>query len=407
MPPDQDSEPRILTGKDPTTGRPLAVTVRGALIAAIGPGPADESCWLSPGLIDLQVNGFAGHDLNAEDTTAQTVVALAHALHRHGVTTFVPTIVTASHERTAHALAAVAAARRLDLLVRHSIPYAHLEGPHISAQDGPRGVHAAEHIRPPSIEEFERWQEACDGLVGMVTLSPHYDQAPAYTAELTGRGVHVAIGHTHADPAQISAVSEAGARLCTHLGNGAHALLPRHPNYLWTQLADDRLTAGFIADGHHLPADTLTAMIRAKGLQHSLLVSDAVALAGMPPGRYRTPVGGDVTLSADGRLGVTLDADGRLGVTLDADGRLGLTGSTYLAGAARGLADGVAEAVTSARLSLGESVQLATENPGRFVGGRGRLDVGAHADLLRFRWSPGDRTLTADTVLVRGQQVLP
>ena len=382
---DQGSEPRIVTGKDPATGRPLAVTVRGALIAAIGAGPADESCWLSPGLIDLQVNGFAGHDLNAEDTTARTVVALARALRRHGVTTFVPTVVTASHERTAHALAAVASARRLDPLVRHSIPYVHLEGPHISALDGPRGVHAVEHVRPPSIREFERWQEACDGLVGMVTLSPHYDEAPAYTAELTRRGVHVAIGHTHAEPARITAVVDAGARLCTHLGNGAHAVLPRHPNYLWTQLADDRLTAGFIADGHHLPADTLTAMIRAKGLQRSLLVSDAVALAGMPPGRYRTPVGDRVELSADGRLGQT--------------------DTPYLAGAARGLADGVAQAVTSARLGLGESVLLATAHPGRFVGGRGRLEVGADADLLRFRWSPGGRTLAADTVLVRGQEV--
>ncbi|MFC1432546.1 N-acetylglucosamine-6-phosphate deacetylase [Streptacidiphilus sp. N1-3] len=383
---DQQPGPaRVLTGRDPATGRPLAVTVRGGLIAAIGPGPADESHWLAPGLIDLQVNGFAGHDLNAEDTTPETVAALTRALHRHGVTTFVPTVVTASHRRIARALATIAAARRQDPLVRHSIPYAHLEGPHLSAQDGPRGVHPAEHIRPPSIEEFERWQQAADGLVGMVTLSPHYDEAPAYTAELTRRGVHVAIGHTHADPDQITAVADAGARLCTHLGNGAHAVLPRHPNYLWTQLADDRLTAGFIADGHHLPADTLTAMVRAKGPQRSLLVSDAVALAGMPPGRYLTPVGGSVELGADGRLGQT--------------------GTPFLAGAARGLADGVAQAVVSARLGLGEALQLATGNPGRFVGGRGRLEPGAHADLLRFAWSPGSRTLTADTVLVRGQQV--
>ena len=79
-------------------------------------------------------------------------------------------------------------------------------------------------------------------------------------------------------------------------------MLPRHPNQLWTQLADDRLHAGFIADGHHLPADTFRAMLRAKGVERSHLVSDVTALGGMPPGRYRTPVGGEVELSEDGRL---------------------------------------------------------------------------------------------------------
>ncbi|MFJ5306798.1 N-acetylglucosamine-6-phosphate deacetylase [Streptomyces sp. NPDC088350] len=356
------------------------------MIAAIGPGPAHEPFWLAPGLVDLQINGFGGYDLNAEDTAPQTVIELTRALYRHGVTTFVPTLVTASHDRIAHALDVIATARRFDPLVRYSIPYAHLEGPHISTHDGPRGVHDAAQIRPPSIEEFYRWQKSSGGLVGMVTLSPHHDRAPAYTAELAGRGIHVAIGHTHAEPAQITAVASAGARLCTHLGNGAHAALPRHPNYIWTQLADDRLSAGFIADGHHLPSDTLTAMIRAKGLGRSLLVSDAVALAGMPPGRYSTPVGGCVDLSPEGRLAQT--------------------GTPFLAGAARGLADGVAHAVVSARLNLGEAVRLATKNPGRFVGERGHLRVGASADLLRFQWSPGSSTITPKTVLVQGRAVL-
>jgi N-acetylglucosamine-6-phosphate deacetylase len=166
-------------------------------------------------------------------------------------------------------------------------------------------------------------------------------------------------------------VADAGARLSTHLGNGAHAMLPRHPNYLWTQLADDRLTAGFIADGHHLPADTLRAMIRAKGPERSILVSDAVALAGRPPGRYETPVGGTVELSADGRLV--------------------MAGTPYLAGAARGLADGVAHVATL--FGLGPALRMATVQPGRFVGGRGVLAVGAPADVIRFDWAPGDPAL--------------
>lgn len=144
------------------------------------------------------------------------------------------------------------------------------------------------------------------------------------------------------------------------------------------QLADDRLTAGFIADGHHLPADTLTAVIRAKGLQRSLLVSDAVALAGLPAGRYDPPVGGSVELSPDGRLTAA--------------------GTPYLAGAARCLADGVAHAVAACGLTLAEAISLATVRPGRFAGGRGRIEPGQPAELIRFAFAPGDPALRLDGV---------
>ena len=176
-----------------------------------------------------------------------------------------------------------------------------------------------------------------------------------------------------------------GATLSTHLGNGAHAVLPRHPNYLWAQLAAEALTASFIADGHHLPGDTLTAMLRAKGLGRSILVSDATALAGMPPGIYEVPIGGRVELTAEGRLGVA--------------------GTPFLAGAAKGLADGVAGAVRLAGLTLGEACGSPPRNPGRFVGGRGVLRRGAPADLVRFHWQPGAGRLAVDAVLVLGQAV--
>ena len=376
-----------LTGLDPFTGRPLSVTVHEGLITEAAPGPADATGWLAPGLVDLQVNGYAGHDFNARDRTVEDVIAIVEALRGTGVTTLVPTLITAGHHEISAALRVIASARSIDSRVRHAIPYVHLEGPHLSPEEGPRGVHDPAQIRPPSIEEFADWQAASGGLVGMVTLSPHFEGAAAYTRELSGQGVHVAIGHTHATPAQITAVVDAGARLSTHLGNGAHAMLPRHPNYLWTQLADDRLTCGFIADGHHLPADTLIAMIRSKALHRSLFVSDAVALAGMPPGRYETPVGGAVELSADGRLGQV--------------------GTPFLAGAALGLADGVARATGAPRLSLGDALRLATRQPGRFTGGRGVLTVGAPADLIQFEWAPGELTLTMSRVLAHGRDVGP
>jgi N-acetylglucosamine-6-phosphate deacetylase len=363
------------------SGRLLEVSTDGPVIAHVRrvDGPEDAP-WLLPGLVDLQVNGYGGHDVNGPEVTADDVVALVRAVARTGTTTVVPTVITAAEADIVRSLRAVAEARARDEATRRAVPCVHVEGPHISAEDGPRGAHPAEHVRAPDPAEFDRWQEACAGLVGIVTLSPHHPEAVAYTEHLTRAGVTVAIGHTHASPEQVRAVADAGARMSTHLGNGAHAVLARHPNHLWAQLADDRLTAGFIADGHHLPADTLTAMLRAKGLDRSFLVSDSVALAGMPPGGYTSPVGGAVELSADGRLSVA--------------------GTPYLAGAARSLADGLAQAVRMTGIAPGAAVRLATVNPGRFVGGRGLLAPGAQADVVLM-----DRELRIRRVVAAGAEV--
>lgn len=377
-----------LTGRDPITGRTLRVSIEDGRISAIEPAKAaaPTDAWLTPGLVDVQVNGFAGYDVNAapEDAGPDAIVAMVHALFARGVTTVVPTVITSSEEQIVAALRRVVAARAADPLVAHAIPYAHVEGPHLSDQDGPRGVHPKEFLRPPDYAEFQRWQSASKNLVGMVTLSPHWPDSNTYIAELAGQGIHVAIGHTHAEPEQITRAADAGATLSTHLGNGAHAVIKRHPNYLWTQLADDRLAAGLIADGHHLPDDTLTVMLRAKGDQ-AFLVSDAVALAGEQPGVYRTPVGGEVELTSDGRLSYA--------------------GTPLLAGAARPLSDCVARVANLPGHSLGDAVRLATRSPGRLVGGRGVLRVGAPADLIRFRWLPGDETLVIEQVFVTGTAI--
>ncbi|WP_395675465.1 N-acetylglucosamine-6-phosphate deacetylase [Inquilinus sp.] len=374
----------MITGRDPATGRSLAVTVAAGRVAAIEDGPPGETAWLSAGLVDLQVNGFAGHDLNGGGLVPETVARLTSVLRADGVTSFLPTLITASEASITAALAAIAAARAADPLVAHTIPAVHVESPHISPEDGPRGAHPRDQVRPPDLAEFDRWQAACGGLVGLVTLSPHHDGSPDYIRGLVARGSHVAIGHTDASPVQIAAAVAAGARLSTHLGNGIAATLPRHPNPIWSQLAEDRLTASFIADGHHLPAEVLKAVLRAKGLDQAVLVSDAAALGGLPPGLYDQPIGGRVELTADGRLG--------------------LAGTPFLAGAARPLKQDVALAVEMAGIALADALRLATVNPGRFTGGRGVLAVGAPADLIRFRWAPGDRDLTIDTVLVLGEE---
>ena len=293
--------PKSITGRDPSSGEPLKVTIENGQIETIAMGPTDETAWLSPGFIDLQVNGYLGSDLNAGTVDPEVVISLTRKMISTGVTTYLPTIITASEERIIATLDAIAEARRSDPLVAHTVPFVHVEGPYISPEDGPRGAHARQHVRPASLAEFERWQTASNNLVGMVTISPHRNDALKFISVLSKMGILMAIGHSDATPAQVHDAADAGATLSTHLGNGLGSPLPRHPNLLWAQLADDRLTAAFIADGHHLPADTLKAMLRAKGIDRSFLVSDVVSLGGMPVGIYDTGVGGAVEVTADGR----------------------------------------------------------------------------------------------------------
>jgi N-acetylglucosamine-6-phosphate deacetylase len=238
------------------------------------------------------------------------------------------------------------------------------------------------------LEKFERWQRIASGHIGMVTMSPHYSGSPVFIESLVEQGVNVALGHTHASPKQIETAVDAGACLSTHLGNGIATEIPRHRNPIWAQLADDRLSATLIADGHHLPADVLKTMVRAKGLEHSILVSDTVALAGMPPGVYTTPIGGSVELRSDGRLCVL--------------------GSELLAGATASLAQCVGN-VQFTGVSLSAALTMATANPGRFARGRGTLKLGSRADILRFRWQNEvlveDVWLAGELIYTGGQMI--
>lgn len=351
-------------GRDPGTGQVLELGLEGQTVISIerrGPTADSTMPYVAAGLIDLQVNGYAGHDINGPDVNVDDLAGITAALAARGVTSWVPTIVTASTERILHALEVIGRARRDRPEVAAAVPFAHVEGPFISDRDGPRGVHDAQHIRPIDAHEVARW--AASGVLGYVTVSPHWPDSPTHIAAIRAQGVGVAVGHTHAAPEQIRAAVDAGASLSTHLGNGIALELPRHPNAIWTQLAEDRLACGFVADGHHLPEDTLVAMLRAKGTQRSFLVSDSVALAGSPPGRYRQSVGGDVEL--------------------DAGGRLSYAGSEMLAGSAVSNADCLRYVIAHCGYSLAQALPLVTSVPGNMLGQhRGLLEVGARADLL-------------------------
>jgi N-acetylglucosamine-6-phosphate deacetylase len=246
----------------------------------------------------------------------------------------------------------------------------HVEGPHISPEDGPRGAHPRPWVRPPDLDEFFRWQDAAQGHIRIVTLSPEWPEAIPYIERITAEGVVASIGHTQAGAAQIAAAVSAGATLSTHLGNGAHPLLRRHPNYIWEQLAEDRLMAGFIVDGIHLGSAFLKSAIRAKSVDRSVLVTDAATPAGAAPGRYLL-------------AGQPVD--------LTPDGRVVLAGTDRLAGSALHMHRGVQNLMRLAGLSLAEAIRMATINPARAgkIPARAQgLVPGAPADIVQFRLTP-------------------
>lgn len=333
---------------------------------------SESFCWISPGWIDLQVNGFAGYDLNGEVTTPEDVFGVASALFPRGVTNFCPTIITGSAERIRQTLHVIHAACEQDELLGEAIPGIHLEGPYLSAEDGPRGAHDKAHIREPEWAEFAAWQEAAGGRIALCTVAPEKEGAVRFIRQLRGAGVQVSIGHTMAVAEELGDAVAAGASMSTHLGNGAHPVLPRHPNYIWEQLADDGLTAMFIADGHHLGAAALKAMIRAKQGRF-ILVSDSVKFGGMPPGRYESEIGQRVELLSNGRLQTA--ADPRI-----------------LAGSAQPLICGIENAMKLASVSLAEAIDAVTKRPAEAMGWQelGRLEPGARANLTLFRLEEED-----------------
>jgi N-acetylglucosamine-6-phosphate deacetylase len=294
-----------------------------------------------PGLFDLQVNGFGGIDFNAPDLTADRVAEALARMRATGVTRCLPTLITSSFERFA------ACARVLSAMRDEAVAGLHMEGPYISPEDGARGAHPREHTAPASLDDFARRQDAAAGRIVLVTVAPEVRGALPLIERLVRDGVRVAIGHTDASPAQIRDAVAAGASMSTHLGNGCAQVLPRHPNVIWEQLAADPLFASFIVDGHHVAPSAVKAMIRARGVSQSILVTDAITAAGCPPGRYT--IGG-----------VTCE--------LGADGRVSLPGTPYLAGSGVTMNLAIANTVRFTGLSIDEVIPMASTTPAGYLG---------------------------------------
>ena len=315
----------------------------GMVVASHGDSESAGSLWVGPGWFDLQVNGFAGVDPNAAGLTREALRSMTTRLHQEGVSRYLVTLISAPPEEMLAAAAAVARACAGDAQLAHAIAGIHLEGPFISPHDGARGAHRVEAVCDADIALIEAIDAAAPKMIRLVTLAPEVPGALALIGALVARGIVVAIGHTLADAPTLRRAVEAGARLSTHLGNGVPTTLPRHPNVIWEQLAEDRLHASVIFDGHHLPRSVMRVIATVKGPERLILISDAVALARMPAGEYRAAIGGRVVLSAEGRLT--------------------LAGTPYLAGSASSLLDGVNTALLQVGLSPAAALRAASATP--------------------------------------------
>jgi N-acetylglucosamine-6-phosphate deacetylase len=358
-----------LTGYDVRSGEALLVeTDREGVIAQVDPllDPSEaEDLWVAPGFIDLQVNGFAGVDFNAPDTPHDQIARAIRAIASTGVTRFFPTVITASPEAMRAALRNLADARE-KLAFGEAMEAFHVEGPHIAPEDGPRGAHPRKWVRPPDFSEFLRLQEAARGNIRIVTIAPEWPGAVEFIEEATREGVVCSIGHTRASAEQIHDAVSAGATMSTHLGNGAGSKT-RTEDFIREQLAQPRLAASFIVDGHHLPEEFLVRALATKGLERTVLVTDAVAPAMCEPGPYKL---GDVE------------------VELRDDGRVTLRGGERLAGSVLRMDRAIENVMRIERLRLMQGVALATTNPARVGRVRARLQGlrrGERADVVRFR----------------------
>jgi N-acetylglucosamine-6-phosphate deacetylase len=364
----------LIRARHYATGDLVEVRREGETIVSMTPATdsiADVAAgWIAPALFDLQINGCHGISFNSDVLQPEDVSRVVAECRQHGIAGLLPTLVTNSFDALAHGFKTLQRTCEADPAIAAAIPGYHLEGPYISPEDGPRGAHPKEHVRDPDLNEFRRMQECAGGRIRLLTLAPERPGALSLIEGVVKGGTVVAIGHTAATPIQIRDAISAGARLSTHLGNGCHAMLPRHENYIWEQLAADELWTSIIPDGHHLPASLVKSIVRVKTPARSIITCDASSLAGLPEGRYE-------------QWGSQLEVLPR--------GKVIVAGTPFLAGSGVFTDVCISNVIRMAGVRLEDAIDMAGARPRELLGLPAcKLEVGSTAPILLFDWVPGE-----------------
>jgi N-acetylglucosamine-6-phosphate deacetylase len=237
--------------------------------------------------IDLQVNGFGGVDFNQDDLDADALHRACESLKQHGVAKILATIITEDLSRMCARLSTLSRLRERDPLAQEIIAGFHIEGPFITEQAGYNGAHPRDAIIPADVDATKRLLDAACGFAKMITLAPECDTGFRVTSFLAKQNVRVSAGHTDASIDQLRGAIDAGLTMFTHLGNGCPMKLHRHDNIIQRALSlADKLLIGFIADGVHIPFFALRNYLKLACIENSYIVTDAIAPAGLGPGRY-------------------------------------------------------------------------------------------------------------------------
>jgi N-acetylglucosamine-6-phosphate deacetylase len=340
--------------------------------------------FISPGFIDIQVNGFAGVDFSGPDLDVEKALSVLPALWSTGATNICPTLITNSISELKKNFAILEQAARVNSDFAHMVPCYHLEGPYISPK-GSHGAHDPQWMRPPNWDEFQKLQSAAGGKIGIVTLAPELSGAEEFIRKAVGAGVVAAISHTDGGTEEVHRAAAAGATLNTHLGNGSPEYMHRHKAPFWAQLAIDSLQASLICDGFHLPPDVVKVIVAVKGIDKCILITDAVHVAQLPPGRYKL-VGTDIDLLPSGQV---VRAD-----------------RVSMAGSALTMNRGVVVFMKYSQHPLASAIQVATANPANLLRRPtlcSQVAAGQPANLVLFRQEPD--TLKVESVISRGRCV--
>jgi N-acetylglucosamine-6-phosphate deacetylase len=237
---------------------------------------------------DLQVNGYAGVDFNGDDLTPDGLHEACRRMRADGVDQALATIITDDLDAMTRRIAAVVKCRNADQVASDVIAGIHVEGPFISAEPGYVGAHPAAATRLASRDAAAQLLESGEGLVRLVTLAPECDPDGAVTRWLVDQGVCVSAGHCNPSLDELKRAIDVGLSMFTHLGNGCPLLMHRHDNIIQRVLSlSDRLWLSFIADGVHVPFVALKNYLTVVGPERAIVVSDAIAAAGMGPGVYQ------------------------------------------------------------------------------------------------------------------------
>ena len=366
-------------------GEAVSIEIEGGKIAAIRHLSSESELpefYVAPGLIDIQINGYMGIDFADQDLDIEGIREAVKALWKEGVTSFLPTLITADRESLKNSFTILSQALD-DEEIGISVPGFHLEGPYISPVKGFRGAHLEKYIRVPDWNEFLELQKAANNGIKLITVAPEVEGAIPFIQQLSQTGVIVSLGHHNGNAKQIKEATDAGASMSTHLGNGCANMINRHNNPLWPQLADDRLSACLIVDGFHLNKEEVQTFYKIKGNNNTILVSDALDLAGLEPGEYTR-----------GERTVLLTPD-----------VVKFPAENVLAGAASPISSCVGNMMKFTGCSLSEAIQMSSTNQARLFGlsDLGEIGEGKRADLILFSIEDGE--LVIQKTIVAGREV--